>query len=207
MILRTLAEKLKKAATQYPVVTLTGPRQSGKTTLVKALFPHYKYVSLENPDHRLFAMDDPRGFLHRFQDGVILDEVQRTPDLFSYIQTIVDESSRSGQFILTGTQNFLLIEKISQSLAGRTIILHLLPFSKRELLNEPFIHPDHFPTIQTKQSSYTDLWEMIFTGFYPRIHDKGLDAREWLASYYQMYIERDVRSVVNVGDLETFGKF
>lgn len=207
MILRTLAEKLEKAATQYPVVTLTGPRQSGKTTLVKALFPHYKYVSLENPDHRLFAMDDPRGFLNQFQDGIILDEVQRTPDLFSYIQTIVDESSRPGQFILTGSQNFLLLEKISQSLAGRTVILHLLPFSKRELLNEPFIHPDDFPTIQTKQSSYTDLWEMIFTGFYPRIHDKGLDAREWLASYYQTYIERDVRSVVIVGDLETFGKF
>lgn len=207
MIQRTLAEKLKKTTTQYPVVTLTGPRQSGKTTLVKMIFPQYKYVSLENPDYRLFARDDPRGFLRQFKDRVILEEVQRTPDLFSYIQTMVDENDRPGQFILTGSQNFLLIEKISQTLAGRTAIFHLLPFSKRELLSESPIYPDDFPMVCPNKASYPDLWEMIYTGFYPRIHDKGLNARDWLASYYQTYVERDVRSVINVGDLETFGKF
>ena len=207
MIQRTLGVKLKKAATQYPVVTLTGPRQSGKTTLVKILFPEYKYVSLENPDHRIFALDDPNGFLRQFDKGVILDEVQRTPDLFSYIQTIVDNDDHPGRFILTGSQNFLLIERISQSLAGRMAIFHLLPFSHRELLNRKPLSPDDFPDSQLKKSSLTDLWSTLLAGFYPRIHDKGLNAREWLTSYYQTYIERDVRSLINVGDLETFGRF
>lgn len=207
MIQRILADKLVKAAEKYPVVTLTGPRQSGKTTLVKMVFPHYKYISLENPDQRLFALEDPRGFLRQFTDGVILDEVQRTPELFSYIQTIVDEKDQPGMFILSGSQNFLLIEKISQSLAGRTAILYLLPFSKKELLGESPYHPDDFPVIQKKQTSHHDVWQLIHTGFYPRIHDKHLQASEWLAGYYQTYIERDVRWVINVGDLESFGKF
>jgi len=207
MIQRILADKLKKSAGQYPVVTLTGPRQSGKTTLVKMVFPEYRYVSLESPDQRLFAVDDPKGFLNSFRDGVILDEVQRTPELFSYIQGIVDEDDRPGQFILSGSQNFLLMDKISQSLAGRTAIHYLLPFSKREILNEKPVHPDDFPSIQDSKEGYHDLWELCFTGFYPRIYDKGLDPQEWLAGYYQTYIERDVRTVINVGDLNTFGTF
>ncbi len=207
MIQRTLTVKLKKAATQYPVITLTGPRQSGKTTLVKAVFPDYKYISLENPDQRMFALDDPNGFLRQFDTGVILDEVQRTPDLFSYIQTIVDSKDRPGQFILTGSQNFLLIERISQSLAGRSVIFHLLPFSQRELQGMETYYPEDFPYVSSNLPVQNDLWTTLLTGFYPRIHDKGLVAREWLASYYQTYIERDVRSVVNVGDLETFGRF
>jgi predicted AAA+ superfamily ATPase len=207
VIQRTLTAKLLKDAGKYPVVTVTGPRQSGKTTLVKYVFPKYQYVSLEDPDQRSFALEDPKGFLREYNNGVILDEVQRTPDLFSYIQTIVDENNQSGQFILTGSQNFLLIEKISQSLAGRTAIHYLLPFSKSELLAENPYPPSGFPKIQNRKKSYPDLWEMVLTGFYPRIHDKKLIAHEWLADYYQTYIERDVRSVLNVGDLDTFGKF
>ena len=133
MLKRTLAKKLKEAAKQYPVVTLTGPRQSGKTTLVKMTFPDYDYTSLEEPDHRAFALEDPRGFLSQFPEKVILDEIQRAPDLFSYIQTIVDTKDISGQFILTGSQNFLLLQKVSQSLAGRCAVLHLLSFSLSEL--------------------------------------------------------------------------
>ena len=206
MIKRFLAEKIIKSASQYPVVTITGPRQSGKTTLVKSVFDNYKYVSLENPDHRYFALSDPRGFLNQFQTGVILDEVQRVPEIFSYIQSIVDENDQPGKFILTGSQNFLLMGQISQSLAGRTNVLHLLPFSLRELSGTQSLHPDQFPDLTMEQSS-SNLWETLYTGFYPRIHDKKLDARDWLAGYYQTYIERDVRSVINVGDLETFGRF
>ena len=209
MLQRILANKIGIAAKQYPVVTLTGPRQSGKTTLVKMLFPHYEYISLENPDQRLFALEDPKGFLRRFNNGVILDEVQRTPDLLSYIQTIVDTEDKPGKFILTGSQNFLLIEKISQSLAGRSAIFHLLPFSHGELQKRKGVHPEKFPQIYEKDlnPAQGNLWETLFSGFYPRIHDKGLNASEWLSSYYQTYVERDVRSVVNVGDLETFGRF
>ncbi len=207
MIQRILSHKLKKAATQYPVVTLTGPRQSGKTTLVKMLFPDYTYVSLENPDSRMFALDDPNGFLRQFSGGVILDEVQRAPDLFSYLQAIVDTDDRAGKFILTGSQNFLLIDRISQTLAGRTAVFHLLPFSLRELHGVGGYHPDNFPDISSGESVGTELWPTLLTGFYPRIHDKGLEPGEWLANYYQTYIERDVRSVINVGDLETFGRF
>ena len=133
MLKRTLEKKLIAAAKQYPVVTLTGPRQSGKTTLVRMTFPDYEYVSLEEPDQRTFALEDPRGFLAQFSDNVVLDEIQHTPDLFSYIQTIVDVKDVSGQFILTGSQNFLLLQKVSQSLAGRCAVLHLLPFSLSEI--------------------------------------------------------------------------
>ena len=133
MIARTLASKLKDAAKSYPVVTVTGPRQSGKTTLVRAVFERHAYVSLELPDERAFAIEDPRGFLSQYEGPVVLDEVQRVPDLFSYIQVLVDEDDSPGRFILTGSQNFLLLQSISQSLAGRCSILHLLPFSLAEL--------------------------------------------------------------------------
>lgn len=209
MIRRALEPVLKKLALQYPVVTLTGPRQSGKTTLVQAVFPGHQYASLEEPDVREYALEDPRGFLGQFTAGVVLDEVQRVPALFSYIQTIVDREDRPGRFILSGSQNFLLLRAISQSLAGRSAILHLLPFSLRELTGrkplplEALGHelPGDWP------ESPPGLMETLFHGFYPRIHDKGLDPTTWYSGYYQTYVERDVREIVNVGDLEAFGRF
>ena len=209
MLKRTLDNKLKEAAKQYPVVTLTGPRQSGKTTLVKMTFPNYDYVSLEEPDHRSFALEDPRGFLSQFPEKVILDEIQRAPDLFSYIQTIVDTKDMSGQFILTGSQNFLLLQKVSQSLAGRCAVLHLLPFSLSELKQR---RPLSIDTIgrqlpNKNRSLNEELSSVLFEGFYPRIHDKRLNPVDWLGNYFQTYIERDVRDVVNVGDLEAFSRF
>lgn len=210
MIKRTLEKKLKNAAKQFPVVTITGPRQSGKTTLVKAVFTQYEYVSLELPDQRSFALEDPKGFLGQFDGPVILDEIQRSPDLFSYIQVYVDEHpQKTGQFILTGSQNFLLLQRISQSLAGRCAVLHLLPFSLAELLERPPISIDTLGRYAAKKSAPPkfDLMEILFTGFYPRIHDMKLPAQDWLANYYQTYLERDVRNVLNVGDIETFSRF
>lgn len=210
MIKRTLATKLQEAAKQFPVITLTGPRQSGKTTLVRALFKKHAYVSLETPDQRNFALEDPRGFLDQFDGPLILDEVQRTPELFSYIQVLVDEHRDwTGRFILTGSQHFLLLERVSQSLAGRCAVLHLLPFSLAELMNrKPFSLDALGKTVSKKpQPPKTSLIETLHTGFYPRIHDKHLPPREWLDGYYQTYLERDVRNVLNVGDVDTFGRF
>jgi len=193
----------------FPVVTLTGPRQSGKTTLVREIFDEYAYVSLEAPDIREFALEDPRGFLSQFKKPAVLDEVQRAPLLFSYIQILVDESGESGQFILTGSHNFLLLESISQSLAGRSAVLHLLPFSLEELTGEETLAP--FELGRTLPASYKspviELTELLFKGFYPRIQAQRLSPHDWFGSYYQTYLERDVRSIINVGDLESFGRF
>jgi len=209
MIRRALEPVLKKLARQYPVVTLTGPRQSGKTTLVQAVFPRHQYASFEEPDVREYALEDPRGFLGQFAAGVVLDEVQRAPALFSYIQTIVDREDRPGRFILSGSQNFLLLRSISQSLAGRSAILHLLPFSLRELTGrKPFsLEALGHELPRSRRESLPDLMETLFRGFYPRIHDKGLDPATWYSGYYQTYVERDVREIVNVGDLDAFGRF
>jgi len=209
MLKRTLEKKLIEAAKQYPVVTLTGPRQSGKTTLVRMTFPDHDYRSLEEPDHRAFALEDPRGFLSQFPEKVILDEIQRAPDLFSYIQTIVDTTDISGQFILTGSQNFLLLQKVSQSLAGRCAVLHLLPFSLSELnQRRPLAIDSIGRQLPGKNRSLNEeLSSVLFKGFYPRIHDKSLEPIDWLGNYFQTYIERDVRDVLNVGDLETFSRF
>jgi len=189
MIERTLASKVTSLAQKFQVITLTGPRQSGKTTLVRATFPDLPYVSLEEPDIRQIALTDPRGFLSNYPNGVILDEIQNTPELFSYIQRIVDEN-RQIQFILTGSSNFLLMEKISQTLAGRTAVLHLLPFSLQEI--EPLA------------DSYENL---IFTGQYPRIYDRAIPPSDFYPSYIQTYVDRDVRMIKNIGDINAFIQF
>jgi predicted AAA+ superfamily ATPase len=213
MIKRQIESRLLSASKQYPVVTVTGPRQSGKTTLIRNAFPDYRYVSLEEPDRRREALEDPRGFLEHYSDNVIFDEAQRAPELFSYIQTLVDENNKSGRFILSGSQNFLLSRSISQSLAGRCAVLHLLPFSAGELKSDTSLCFN-----QLTNSNYTkqllrrspfpgSVFPMIRKGFYPRIHDKKLNPAEWLSNYFQTYLERDVRELLNVGDMETFGRF
>jgi len=210
MIRRTLETKLKEAAHHFPVVTLTGPRQSGKTTLVKEVFKNYAYQNLELPDVRMFAVEDPRGFLDQFKGPVILDEIQRTPELFSYIQVEVDKKGgKPGQFILTGSQNFLMMQSISQSLAGRCAVLHLLPFSLSELLNRDPFPLNHIgkKLPECSKPANINLWETLFTGFYPRIHDKKIPPRSWLSSYYMTYVERDVRNIINIGDIDAFGRF
>lgn len=208
MIHRSMEKTLAASARAYPVLTVTGPRQSGKTTLVRKVFREHEYVSLENPDDRAFALEDPRGFLNRFSGDVILDEVQRAPDLFSYLQGLADEDDRAGRYILTGSQNFLLLEKVSQSLAGRTALFHLLPFSRAELAGRnPMALEEIGRKIPKRRPVDAGLFEVLFKGFYPRIHDKGLKPQDWLRNYYQTYIERDVRSIVQVGDIETFGRF
>jgi uncharacterized protein len=178
MIKRTISEKILHYARQYPVITITGPRQSGKTTLCKALFPKRQYFSLENIDTRNYAKNDPRAFLAEcHKDGAIIDEIQRVPELVSYIQEIVDTKDKPGHFILTGSQNFHLLNTVSQSLAGRTALAVLLPFSYAEIYSDKAKPVD----------------KVLFTGFYPRIHDKKL--------------ERDIRALINVKDLAKFEKF
>jgi hypothetical protein len=190
---RNLESVLRKAASQYPVVSVTGPRQSGKTTLVRSVFDGHRYVSLEAPDQADFAREDPRGFLGQFEAGVILDEVQNVPELLSYLQTIVDDDPDPGRFVLTGSQHFALSEAISQSLAGRTSVNHLLPMSYSEL--------------QGFDDAPQDLWEVVWSGGYPRILDQGIDPNDWLSNYVTTYVQRDVRQVLNVGDLTTFTTF
>lgn len=206
MIKRHLEEKLKQLAKKYPIVTLTGPRQSGKTTLAKLVFPDYQYVSLEDPDIREFAQNDPRGFLNKYSSRVIFDEVQRVPELLSYLQTIVDATKTNGQFILTGSQQFLLNQKVSQSLAGRSALLCLLPFSLAELNQRS---PQAFwKGKYTKISRPAkNLFDIIFTGFYPRIHDQQLDPRQWYRNYFETYISKDVKNILNIGDSTTFENF
>lgn len=208
MIPRSLQPVLLDRARIYPVITITGPRQSGKTTLVRAAFPSHEYASLEDPDRRAFALEDPRGFLGQFAGGVILDEVQRAPDLLSYLQTEVDRDDRPGRFVLTGSQNLVLLRSVAQSLAGRTAVLHLLPFSLAELEGRPapaLREIGRAPPVP--RESTRGLFQTLFTGFYPRIHDRDLDPAIWLRDYYQTYIERDVREMIAVGDLEAFGRF
>lgn len=192
-IQRNLQTLLVELAATMPLVAVTGPRQSGKTTLCRHTFPTKAYVSLEPLDTRDYATNDPRGFLHDYRDGAILDEVQHVPTLFSYLQAEVDERPEPGRFILTGSQHFGLTEAITQTLAGRISILYLLPPSVDELARFG----------QTP----TDLWQLIWTGAYPRIYDRQLDPHRWLADYTTTYVQRDVRQVLNVTDLEAFTAF
>ena len=193
MIYRTLKEKLIELSQKYPVVTLTGPRQSGKSTLLRYAFPDYKYVSLEDPDMRLLAENDPRGFLATYPDKTIIDEAQRTPALFSYIQTHTDREGREGMYLLAGSHNFLLMENISQSLAGRTAVLKLLPFSHAEMAGGAILP--------------SSVNEEIFNGGYPRLYDKHIAPSEFYSYYIQTYVERDVRLMKNIGDLSKFIRF
>ncbi len=193
MIARTLTQKILALAKVFPVITVTGPRQSGKTTLLKAIFPDKQYVSLEDPDTRIFAQNDPRAFLANLPDGGILDEVQRVPALLSYLQTRVDQNQIMGEFILSGTQNLLLMDQLSQTLAGRTALLKLLPLSNFEL----------------EATEYADQnWEeRVINGGYPRIYDKNILPSDFYASYFETYVERDVRQLKNIQNLDLFTKF
>lgn len=190
-IKREIENNVLNGAANFPVVTVTGPRQSGKTTMLKHLFPHKKYISLENPDNYELAISDPRNFLSSNQGGVILDEIQRVPQLLSYIQEIVDEQNIPGQFILTGSQQFDLLSKITQSLAGRTALYKLFPFNFQEL----------------GSLSETNINQCICKGFYPRVWDVDLSPAKVYADYIETYIERDLRQLINIKELDKFRTF
>jgi len=192
IIKREIETSLKDLSKKYPVVTITGPRQSGKTTLVKYVFKNKPYLNLEAPDIREFATTDPRGFLNQIPDGAIIDEIQRVPELLSYIQVIVDEKRINGMFILTGSQQFELSNSISQSLAGRTALLKLLPFSISELL---------------PRYAKLDVNELLYRGFFPRIYDHNLNPTKTLSDYFETYVERDLRELIQIKNLMVFQKF
>ena len=193
MIARQLIPYVKAAARTMPVVSITGPRQSGKTTLTKLAFPDYAYANLENLPTRQYARENPIGFLKQYPNGLIIDEAQYAPDLFSYIQVEVDQTGRNGQFILSGSQNFLMMEKITQSLAGRVAIFNLLPCSTEELKGTIY--------------QLDNPLEYIVKGFYPRIYDQDTPLDLFYPSYMLTYIERDVRLLKNIGDLASFERF
>jgi len=190
MYKREAEDILRELSKHYPVVSITGPRQSGKTTLSRAIFKSKKYVSLEDLAQKEYAENDPKGFLNQSGNGLIIDEVQNCPQLFSYIQGIVDETKKSGQFILTGSQQFGLMGGITQSLAGRVGLVELLPFSIFEIKNK-----------------LKNLEHSIYEGFYPPIHDRGIPPHIWYEDYVKTYIERDVRKLINIKDLSLFQKF
>jgi len=193
MLDRDAEQTIRTLLRGFPIVTLTGPRQSGKSTLAKALFTNLPYASLEDPDMRLAATEDPRSFLERFPDGAVLDEVQRCPDILSYLQTIVDTDGRMGRYILTGSQQFGLMSGITQSLAGRTAFVELLPFSIPELAQAG----------QLPQAADT----MLLKGCYPPLYDRDVPPSAWFAAYVTAYVERDVRQILKIQELETFQRF
>jgi predicted AAA+ superfamily ATPase len=204
---RLLKDYLVRDAGYYPVITLTGPRQSGKTTLAQAAFPSHQYLSLEPIDQRGFAREDPRGFLDQLKAPAVLDEIQHVPELLSYIQTAVDQDPTPGRFVLTGSQNFLLMSQVAQTMAGRCGILNLLPFSRAELEAQPQPEPGTPPGLFGNPRTGLELWQTLHAGFYPRIHAQHIPPQVWLPDYVQTYIERDVRSLSNIGDLNLFARF
>ena len=193
MIQRQQQAKLLSLAKQFPVISVIGPRQSGKSTLVKHCFPKYDYISFEDIDNRRRALLDMRGFLEQYGKGVIFDEVQRVPELFSYLQTHVDASGKKGRFILTGSHNYLLQEKVSQSLAGRVAMLRLLPFSMQELADAGKLP--------------ADIHKILFKGFYPRLFSSRVQPSDWYPAYIETYMQRDVREIKNIPNLNYFQKF
>jgi|TARA_B110000881_G_scaffold204997_1_gene207038 predicted AAA+ superfamily ATPase len=193
MIYRTITKELLTQISEYPVVTVIGPRQAGKTTLVRNVLPDYSYVSLEDPDNRQLANDDPKAFLKRYSGKTIFDEVQRTPHLLSYLQGIVDEEGTNGRFVLTGSHQLELRAAITQSLAGRTGILHLLPLSIGEL--------------HDAKITFDDFESYIVHGFLPRVYDQHQRPRTAYANYYQTYVEKDVRQLIQLKDVSLFEKF
>lgn len=193
MIIRNAAEEVRLLASQFKAIAIVGPRQSGKTTLARSVFKDKPYVSLENPDMRRFAQEDPRGFLAQYSNGAIFDEAQRVPELFSYLQQILDENPQKQQFILTGSNNFLLQENISQSLAGRIGYLYLLPFTRSEA--------------EEAANGKFSVDEAIFQGGYPPIFDHHVPPDKWLRNYIATYVERDVRQIKNISNLNLFERF
>ncbi|MFA5045159.1 MAG: ATP-binding protein [Paludibacter sp.] len=192
-IKREIISPIRDLISKYPVLAVTGPRQSGKTTLLRTIFPDFQYVSLENPDTRNFAETDPNGFLDKYSKSVILDEVQRVPSLFSYIQTLVDESGLMGQFILSGSQNFHLMRNITQSLAGRVAIFKLFPFDIQELKSSGLLNENYL--------------ENLIHGFYPAIYDRNIASRTFYSNYVQTYIQRDVSELIAIKDIRLFQNF
>lgn len=192
-IKRRIKKEMDIFATMYPILALTGPRQSGKTTFLKTEFEDYRYVNLENPDFHKYAFEDPNGFLQEYSNKVIFDEIQRVPFLFSYLQTKVDEDRIMGQFIISGSQNFHLMDNISQSLAGRVAIFKLFPFDIEELNSKNFLDDDYAITM-TK-------------GFYPAIFDRNIPSKNFFSNYIQTYVERDVNTILNIKELAMFRKF
>jgi predicted AAA+ superfamily ATPase len=193
MVNRDVESRLKSLAKEFPAIVLTGPRQSGKSTVCQKVFANLPYATLESPDVRAFAAEDARGFLKQFPKGAILDEIQNSPQLSSYLQEIIDREPTPGRWILTGSHNLSVMQSTSQSLAGRSAVVHLLPLSRHEVV-EFSQHPK-------------SLNETLLTGGYPRILDRKLKPADWLASYVATYLERDVRSISNVGDLVAFQRF
>lgn len=196
MFQRQLKEKIISTVNSFPVTVLIGPRQSGKTTLIKELFPTFFYFNLESPENRLQAKQDPKATLNLTFGDMIIDEAQYVPELFSYIQDMIDNTSLNKKFILSGSQNLLLSEKINQSLAGRAAILELLPLTFEELQSDP----------QISQNT-NDLWKLLFQGFYPRPYKEKLDFTTWYSSYIRTYLERDVRQLININALSQFQLF